>query len=353
MSSIPNYSVKLKIQLLDDNSKEIFKVMNEDAYLIRKGNQILTRKNQSEIEINEETTLFHLQKSFKTKLLQISVIQNNNNFQTIESIENLDIKLWTHLNKENSYENNKNGNYILRENDIIRFGNLKYLVHKINIVSKEKNKDKDKEEKDKEEKDMIFLPIPKINDYYKSPLCNSYELCLCICKKKYLHYHCFENKFFTKPKENKQKTVKSYYLDNFYCKKCYCTYPFVFMVSELNKQFNILNYDTPKNENYIILESLGHRNENNAIKKSVHLILLTDEPVKIGKKDNNDLIIDDNSIKDEHAEIIFDKNNEQIILKNLNNNETDVLLRNKLILNENKIHLKTKNSKIEVDLITN
>ena len=183
-------------------------------------------------------------------------------------------------------------------------------------------------------------------------MCNCYELCLCVCeKKKFLHYHCFKEHFSTKPKENEQETVESYYLDKFYCKECYCTYPFVFTVGQFNTSLNILDYDTQKNKNYIILESLGHKNEDNGIKKSVHLISLTNKPIKIGKKDTNDLIIDDNSIEDEHAEIIFDENNKRVILKNLNNNETDILLRNRLILNENKIHLRTKNAKIEVNLI--
>ena len=347
MSSTPNYSLNLKIKLLDNNSKEIFiwdQSIAKDAYLTRKGNEILTRENHSEINQNEETILFHIQKSHKTNSFQIvNVIPKNNKFQTIKSIQNLDIKLWTNLNKENTYENNQKGEYILSENDIIRLGNLKYLVHKINTPPKKNNEDRD----------AIFLPIPKIDDYYEARLCNCYELCLCVCeKKKFLHYHCFKKHFSKQPKENEQKTVKSYYLDKFYCKECNCTYPFVFTVGE-NTSLNILDYDIPKNENYIILESLGHKDEDNGIKKSVHLISLTNKPIKIGKKENNDLIINDNSIEDEHAEIIFDEKNKQVILKNLNDNDTDVLLRKRLILNEEKIHLRTKNAKIEVNWISN
>ena len=74
MSSTPNYSLNLKIKLLDNNSKEIFiwdQSIAKDAYLTRKGNQILTRENHSEINQNEETILFHIQKSHKTNSFQI------------------------------------------------------------------------------------------------------------------------------------------------------------------------------------------------------------------------------------------------------------------------------------------
>ena len=97
------------------------------------------------------------------------------------------------------------------------------------------------------------------------------------------------------------------------------------------------------------MESLGHKNKNNEFNKSVHLIQLSDNPIKIWRKDNNDIIIDDSSIKDEHADIFLD-NNKEVILKNLNDSETDILLREKLIINENKIHIKTKNVEIEANL---
>lgn len=345
MSSIQEYKLDLKIKLFDSNSNEAYnynELIDKDIYVVRKENEIMLRNNQADVEENE-IILFQIKKSKNNNSFQIiNLNQKNNKIQNNDAIEKLDSKLWLSLNK-NVFDNEKNGYYSLCENDIIRFGNLKYLVHEINILSKEKIKDKN----------IIFCPIPKIDskDYYESKLCNCYEICFCKCEKKFLHYHCFE-KFVNKivdPKENKNKTVKSYYLDKFCCNKCKCTYPFTFIIGDYDEVYNVLNYKLPKKKNYIILESLGHKNKNNEFKKSVHLIELSDNPIKIGRKNNNDIIIDDSSIKDEHAEIFLD-NNKQVILKNLNDNETDILLREKLIINENKIHIKTKNAEIEANL---
>ena len=135
MSSIQEYKLDLKIKLFDSNSNEAYnynELIDKDIYVVRKENEIMLRNNQADVEENE-IILFQIKKSKNNNSFQIiNLNQKNNKIQNNDAIEKLDSKLWLSLNK-NVFDNEKNGYYSLCENDIIRFGNLKYLVHEINI----------------------------------------------------------------------------------------------------------------------------------------------------------------------------------------------------------------------------
>ena len=74
--------------------------------------------------------------------------------------------------------------------------------------------------------------------------------------------------------------------------------------------------------------------------KLVHLIELNDKVIKIGRGNNNDIIICDPSISKQHAIIRYNKENGKILLKNISKKfGTSILLKNSLKLNENRIQL--------------
>ena len=87
----------------------------------------------------------------------------------------------------------------------------------------------------------------------------------------------------------------------------------------------------------MILESLGTKD------KTVYIIKLLEKGVRIGKSDKNDIIINDPSIKDEHALIQYDNTSGNIRINSLCNDDfnTFVLVRNDIELNHKIILLKS------------
>ena len=65
------------------------------------------------------------------------------------------------------------------------------------------------------------------------------------------------------------------------------------------------------------MESFGYIDikKKSPIQKSIHVIKLTGEDIKIGKSDQNDVVVDDCSVCDEHAIIKY--YNDKLLLKNL------------------------------------
>ena len=78
--------------------------------------------------------------------------------------------------------------------------------------------------------------------------------------------------------------------------------------------------------------------------KTVFIIYLNESIIKIGKSENNDIIIEDESIKNEHAVIKYDKKNGKVWIESLSNDYYDfdnaVLVREEILVNSDKILLK-------------
>ncbi len=112
--------------------------------------------------------------------------------------------------------------------------------------------------------------------------------------------------------------------------------------------------ERPDKSNYLILESFGETKEKNCRKTVYQIILNNNSIFKIGRNKKNDIIIDDNSIENEFAEIIFDEKNKKAILKSIKNNApTDVLVRKNLIIKEKPINLQTGLTQFQAKLIKN
>ena len=353
------YKLYLNFEFLDEKSKKLEKInkeIEEDAFLAKKGKEIYPEKSQANIsERNNQELLFHIRMKNNIYKLE-SPIPKKNLYQTDDLINLLDNRLWFVLNSENI----KKREHPLFENDIIRLGKFKYIINEIyfnsdnsdNSEIKKEINDYDDVNADSEE---IFLKNPEIEikNYKNSKFCDSFHVCFCECKENLIHYKCME-KFMEENvnnSENEKKTVKCYSIDNFNCKYCFKPYPTKFTLEKTKEEYDVIPIDIPENSSYIILESLGHKKDNNTT-KTLYVVTLDEDIIKIGRNNNNDIIIDEPSIGEEnHAVIIFEKKNNRIILKSIDNKfDTAILIKKPLKMNENKLYLQTGKIKFEANL---
>ena len=337
-----------------------------ETFLVRKGNEIIQIESQEEIEKdNNEELLFLVKIRQDNNIKLFHPPKKNINFQTVEYVNNLDNKLWYIIKYNNESIQELNDNYFLMENDIIKIGNLKYVVYAINFEEEEEEEEKEEETKEEKEDDneyininknseMVFDSAPEIKDKRKCRFCECYNVSLCQCRQK-VHFTCFKNNLNAKANsfENTKKTVTTYKLEDFYCKKCKIPYPIKIRIEENNFRaiFDLFNFGKIPYLNYIMLESLGHKNKDGGYQKTVYIIKLTEDVIKIGRNKDNDVIIDDPSIKDFHAEIKYDKINKKILFENKSDKpDVAVLIKKPLKMNNKKIHLQCGRTFFEAEI---
>ena len=352
------YSLNLNIKLLDNQFKEIFtfnKTITESGFIVRKDNEIEIRKKQPDIQRNEEL-LFRI-KNGNNGIRIDNIVSKKNIIQKKELVEYLDNKLWMILNSDSS-EDKLKSHYYLNEGDIIRFGKMKFIVHEIKISSDDSNRNISVSSENTEinqyddinkNAEEIFYSVPEIEKSKKCKFCPCYNVCLCDCKpERLIHYQCLKDSIKNKIKEDNKNKIRSYTIENFICKHCLSQYPIKFTVPNNYSTYELISMNESKNSDYIILESYGYMNN-----KIVHLIILDEDKITIGKSKKNILVLNDSSVGDIHAQIIFDKDNKKLILESLNNNfDTSVLVRNSIKINEKIINLQEGKMKFEANLIS-
>ena len=329
-------------------------LIQKETYLVRKGNDIIKIRSQEEIEKkNNEELLFLVKIRQDSSIKLFHPPKKNINFQIDEYVNNLDNKLWYIIKYNNSNIEDLNDDYFLMENDIIRIGKLKYKVFEIAFQEEEEKEEEKENDIDydtnneyintNKNSEMVFDSSPEMKKNKKCRFCECYNVSLCQCDK-LVHFTCFKKNLNEKVNsfENDKKTVTTYKIEDFYCKICKTPYPIKFRIDFHNSTdiFDVFNIDKKSYLNYIMLESLGHKNKDGGYQKIVYLIKLTKDIVKIGRNKDNDIIIDDPSIKDFHAQIKFDKTNKKILLENKTDKpDVAVLIKNPLKMNKKKIHL--------------
>ena len=373
--------------------------ISEGLYFIRNNNyKIKTIAQHSEIQTEKgEELLFRIRKSKNNNFTIENPICNIE--KTKNGISNLTNKLWYILSNKNT--NNNIEDYILNKNDIIQFGESKYEIIEKHIEEKDKNgedkKDIDKNGEDKKDIDKngennnnninyvdlkdkyniiknnksesIFKNITIKNiDYSNKNTDNLCRICfegsssidnpkiiLCNCHD-YIHYECLKSWIKTKiiKRENAKKTVVSYNIKKFICEVCLKTYPFKFTISELNKEYSLIDLHYPIGYKYIVLESLGLvlDNNDNVISKLIHIVKLTGDNIIIGRKDYCDIAIMGNNVSREHAIIKY--TNGDVFLENKSETlNTLVLVKRPIVIKENKIDLQVGRTIITANLINN
>ena len=281
-----------------------------------------------------------------------------------------DLKLWFVLNNEKN-ENQQNiykiinEDYFLHENDIIKFGNVKYIVFELHIDSKEINNNEEEYETENNENNnydinelnknagpiLDFYPSPK--ESYNSPneknniichICKKFEcseenpiIKFCNCNS--FHFFCLKTEIKEKIiKKTNHKNVKSYYINGINCKNCNFIYPLKFKISE--KIYDLIDIKKPSG-NFLILLSIETKIYYGYM-KLIHVVELNEQEITItiGRESTNDVINPDPSISRQHAIIKYNQKNGKVLLKNLSKKYgTLVLIKKSLKLNENKIQL--------------
>ena len=369
--------------------------ITNNNYLLKMNDNIITSEEHSISDIHSEYHPMFLIKVNKEDDKEI-----NKTFRLICPIsqliyvpikKNLDIiknKLWFVINSgkeelkkiENKNQDNKqeniimtnenefqNADYYLNENDIIKFGNIIYIVKEIHIRNrKEEGKAIQKKEKEKDNnnnydihklncnkgKKIIFNScyqegiILKSKDIEDSKSLNDYNYC------EHIISDLSSNENSEKIKEikdlikqnkteigNNSKTV-NYKLTLHKCENCNkennedlnIIYPLRFKSSENSEIFNLVDIKKDESKDYIILESLEIISNEPSI-KYIHIIELkgdeNEEYIKIGRDhETNDVINDEKTISRHHAFIKYNKTDGTLILKNISSTSTtSVLLR--------------------------
>ena len=306
---------------------------------------------------------------------------------------NWDKFLWRVINSSDipKLEEMKGEDYILGENDILKIGSYKYLISKIHI------KDKKIEKKDK------FCDFsPPLKKVKKCEFCGEIMVSLCNCEE---YFHVEEIKKWISErlkKKVKNKTI-NYYFEIAQCegkKKdtkdeknnenentgCNFYYPLNFKydpddlgdstnldlkqektikIEEGKKEekkyieVNLFDFEIPKDKDYMILESFPQKeaiqNSNKNV-KSVHIVELTGGPIKIGRKERNDIILEDNKVSSEHAIIEYHRSSGNLIIKNLSQHFGTLALiysKDKYIsLNQKPIFFQANKSLLETNVMS-
>ena len=386
------------------NDCTISEESNKTQFFIRKkeNNYITKKTNHSEIDFKNEEILFQTRKSLK----------NDNQYEIInpigknmkinkQNIKILNNKLWYIIKSENDLQN-ENEDYILNENDILKFGIKKYEIIKKNIntskelyIDTENKKDLYNISQKNKKKGCIFDINIEKNQYIITDIGNnenmgisnkilnntndetnytnniqSNEKCrmcfgmrstkdnpklrLCECTE-YIHYKCLKKYIDSKIKisENSKRTVKSYICHNFNCDKCLVPYPLRFKIKEYNKIYTLINYNDNIDStiNHIVLESLDYIKDGSNL-KIVHVVKLNDDKIYIGRRKDNDIVDSDPFVSRKHAVLKYNKENGHLSIENRSGKfGTFVLIKDNIKIREKKICFLARNSFIKAYLI--
>ena len=301
----------------------------EDMELIRNGHEVKEVKTGILIDEKEDNieTLFNIKKQDKEFIIENNIEINME--QNEENINKINNKLWYVVHQ-------KNKRYYLLKNDIIKLGRIKYLITEESINSGDikyelsfpdldttSNINKQNllignpfnlvkevkclsdEEKNLEEKILCKFCYAEETEPLNNPMIH---LCNCKGYLNYCHFNCIKYWMSTKiiKKENDKKTVMNYFLPQFNCEICKVPFPFKFRLNKnKNKIYELIDIERP-NCNYIILESLNQKKENNENHKFIHVIkLINEEDITIGRANNADIKINDISVSRLHAKLNF------------------------------------------------
>ena len=353
------------LYIYEEKEKDITKsnfYFQSNYYIIESLSEkiIDTKKKQSNIEKNKENLLFKLQINKSTNPDEFGAKINLNYLNNLRNINKNNTLPWnTYLwyvvnSDETELKYIKNDDYYLEENDILKIGSVKYIISKLYM----KNTNNEIKEN---KKGKLFDTEPSVIDVSKCEHCGDLLIKLCNCED---FYHFKELKKYVNERYNQEnnskKTVKNYFFNLFYCdekkndnKICNTHYSLKFKckVSDLKeieyidsekikedkdiillnneeyKIFSLFDFELPKDKDYMILESLEDRfSDTNLKNKSVHIIELNGEDIKIGRNKDSDIILNDKSASWNHAIIKYNKEKRKYFIKNLSKHSGTIVL---------------------------
>ena len=373
------------------------------TYLVRtKNNLFESREMQGLIDYNKEELIFSIRNDVKDNFSLINHIMKNMEVNETNS-DYLNNKIWYVLktkdldNRENDI--NSNEEYYLNENDIIKIGKVKYVVQKINLLNNYNNNNEvapaipiiennykiSELNKNTNPVFEFVFPVKYYNGYcdiseknksdsaniniFVCKYCNKMDkneetddgenFLISVCKcRQYVHFKCLKNyikklKEISNENKNKIKVDDSIIFKNFECPCCKSQYPIKFKLPENNKIFNLVDIEEPNDCNYMILESIDYK-YNEQYCKSIHIIKFikeSGEPITIGREYDNDIVDRDVSISHHHAILRFNKENGKISIQNWKSKYgTLVLVKKPIKVLDKKIYLQVGRTYIEACL---
>lgn len=290
--------------------------LNSSGYLTRKKGDV----NFYQDEKQDEQTLAQVDlnnMTIKSTRIQFNLPINN------QTLIDLQEQVWYVVKQSDDVQDGimrrfySNYEYELKENDIIKLGRIKFVVKKLSIVGHEikttketfsnyensEEKTNTKDESPEEEKICHVCYSSEISD--DNPM-----LSICKCKgSMHTHLNCL--KMWLNSRKTVQEIVGkmgvSYTIKKFNCE--ICNEPFPVTVKNKDKFFNLIDYEEPIGQNYIILQSLNSVKEN-SYPLSVHVLMFLENEgfFILGRGHESDLRISDISVSRQHAKI-FMKNN--------------------------------------------
>lgn len=333
-------------------NKEMFLVLTKD-------NKFIQVQNQSEVKTKKgEKLLFQIKKNGNSYIL-INPIPGQNSpslSPNIHNFEVLDNQLWWYaLNSDNEkilYR--ENDDYYLNENDIIKIGDIKYKVTKINIKSKNNENSNNTihkniiQEKNQKAND-VFLPYLEITEYEKCKFYEGYKAKLCNCRNKLLEIECLKQKL---SQQGNVRIGNNYTITTLGCNECQNFIPIKIKINKKIEELievKINEINEWENEDYIIIESF-FRKLDGEFKKFIYCVNLKNNEIKIGRNDDRDIHEKENSISHNHS-IIKNKNGKILIKNDEGKSGTLILIKDSIIsITEKKIQFQIGNVFIEACL---
>ena len=288
-NSLGNFD-KSKIQ------KELKTIIDKKAFLILKDNDKILKLNfQTESSSKEGDIILFFIRINKNIRLENTLLKNCFKM-TEDNFNSLNYKLWYVIKSDPSNNENVNDDYYLTQDDIIRFGNFKFILKTIHIKNYNNNDNNNNHKKYdihgiNKGKGQVFNFISKLEEYIIEPKNDIFcEICkknscdkdnplikLCVCEN-YKHFECIKQDIVDRliPKKNKKETSINYYL-NFHCFKCKISLPLRFKIENIDKIYKLIDIEeiekVKDNEDYLLFESIDYLNKYEEYEKSFHLII--------------------------------------------------------------------------------
>ena len=376
---LPNVTLKLCSKTWDKDTNGLFdystktikkatEVIQTSTCLIRKNHEIKSAPNDT-FEQNEEK-LIKIEKKENSNIYYFDNKVEKNMEANAENIAKINNNCWyicndnqnnfIEQNKVKKNYKNKNDDYYLLKNDIIKFGRVKFALTDVHLWSGDKRYDlqlPDKastinrnnlntenvfdlekevqylDEVNSEEKILCRICYCEEEDKERNPMVH---LCKCKGGINYAHFNCIKLWMRTKLIiiGNRKRTVKTYYINKFNCEICKTPYPFHFKIPNHDKIFELIDIKRPDG-NYIILESLDQVKDNNN-NKYIHIIsLVNEEEITIGRGIDADMKINDISVSRLHSKLKFNFEQKSLLIKDCGSKfGTLVLIKNPFELRE-------------------
>ena len=300
-------------------------------------NLIFPKENQT--EINEQFEIGFRARKSKNDYYELIYPIIKIPFSDYSEIDKLNNRLWYIFKPVDPKNNNENPNddYNLLENDIIKFGNAKFEIIKKHISNSSTEHNNQINNVNHKFGSIFDEFIPeKSNENDTCFFCKDRKLSKEISKVKlrkcdnYAHYECCKEeikKRYMTEKNEKGNVIR-------YRKK----FNFCEREAPIPPKF-FFNFDEEilKNSDYIILESLNEKKNND-----IFVVKLDREEITIGRNINNDIIIgdeiigDDLSISNEHCILSYNKSNGFLTIKDKSTYGTSVLIKGNAKIDKNK-----------------